>query len=105
MEVVLIILLALLADYLLGEPRVWHPLVYFGKLADRLEGEHSFNPILPKTRITQSPFFLDGEVRVLLHQSLGEGTLPFLARLPNSRIDLHAFHAAAGRVFLENVAA
>ena len=34
-----IILGALLLDALLGEPRCWHPLVGFGRLADRLEAK------------------------------------------------------------------
>ena len=33
----LILLSALLLDWLLGEPRRWHPLVGFGGLADRME--------------------------------------------------------------------
>ena len=37
MEVVLIIVLALALDYLLGEPKHWHPLVGFGALADKIE--------------------------------------------------------------------
>ena len=37
MEVVLIIVLALALDYLLGEPKHWHPLVGFGTLADKIE--------------------------------------------------------------------
>lgn len=37
MELALIIGLALAFDYLLGEPRRWHPLVEFGAFVDRLE--------------------------------------------------------------------
>ena len=37
MEVTLIVCLALALDYLLGEPRRWHPLVIFGQWVDQLE--------------------------------------------------------------------
>jgi adenosylcobinamide-phosphate synthase len=37
LDIALIIALALALDYLLGEPRPWHPLVAFGQLADRIE--------------------------------------------------------------------
>lgn len=37
MTTALLVLAAVLLDWLLGEPRRWHPLVGFGALADRLE--------------------------------------------------------------------
>ena len=37
MDIALIIALALAVDYLLGEPRSWHPLVAYGQLVDRIE--------------------------------------------------------------------
>lgn len=37
MTTALLVLAAVLLDWLLGEPRRWHPLVGFGTLADRLE--------------------------------------------------------------------
>ncbi|MEM7563062.1 MAG: cobalamin biosynthesis protein, partial [Pseudomonadota bacterium] len=39
MEVTLMICLALALDYLLGEPRQWHPLVIFGGWVDRIESK------------------------------------------------------------------
>jgi adenosylcobinamide-phosphate synthase len=47
----LLALAAVLLDWLLGEPRRWHPLVGFGKLADRLERRlHGGNGTTPHTR-------------------------------------------------------
>lgn len=33
----LLALIAVLLDWLLGEPRYWHPLIFFGRLADKVE--------------------------------------------------------------------
>jgi adenosylcobinamide-phosphate synthase len=39
MIMALLALTAVLLDWRLGEPRKWHPLIYFGRLADAVEGK------------------------------------------------------------------
>ena len=70
-----------------------------------LVGKHAFDEVLAQPRVAESPFFLDRQVRQPCHQRLREQAAPGTLAGPFRRVDLHPFHAAAGRVLLQHKAA
>lgn len=73
----LLMLAALLADWLLGEPRRWHPLVGFGRLAVHLEGQLRDTP-----RVFTQNLRIRGILAVLVLLLPFTAVAAFLSRLP-----------------------
>src|SRR5574340_641329 len=66
--------------------------------------QHPFDEILPEERITEPPFFLDGNQGEPLHERAGKEPNPSAARHAMPIVEADPLDAAARRVLLEDIA-